>query len=53
VEADRVVRCCGADILWTVGSYMAVTLSALRTGSRFGPHKYYFLLLVLITVTLE
>jgi hypothetical protein len=46
VEAHRVVRRRGFQIVWTVGSQMAVRLSDLCTGRRLPPERF----LVLISV---
>jgi hypothetical protein len=43
-----VVRCSGSHIVYTIGSQMAVRLSALRTGHVLLPRNIIWLLLVLI-----
>jgi hypothetical protein len=50
VEAYRVLRCLGSHIVQTIGSQMAVRLSALRTGHALLQRNIIFLLLVLISV---
>jgi hypothetical protein len=42
VEGYRAVECYGFHIVYTIGSQMAVKLSALRTDCRFTSQKYYF-----------
>jgi hypothetical protein len=49
-ETYRVVRCLGSHIVYTIGSQMAVKLSALRTGRSLLPRNILLLFLAVISV---